>query len=699
VSDAVGFPEEPPVAPTGMTEQDLVALVEQEIRSAEDVSQGPLAAERTKALNYYYARPFGNEVDGRSAIVLADVAETVDWVMPSLVRMFTGGRQVARYEPIGPEDEEGAKQRTDYINKVFMREQNGAMLLHDAFKTALVEKHGLFHVFVEELAEPSWETYQDLSDVALASLLAKPDVEPTNYSEHTEMIPTPDPQTGEMVPVPMRLHDVTIKISKQERRLRVETFPPNEFLISKRWAHLDEGLPFCGRKRKMTVSTLVASGFDRTLCEQIPADDQADSDQEREERFRDEDSGVASIMDREGPSREVWVTDCSILVDYDGDGFAERRRVLVGGTGNGLVLLANERQTEVPFASITPYPIPHKFWGRSLADIVLDLQLIRSTLTRMMLDHLYLTVNPRWEAVEGEVELDDLLTSRSGGIVRTTAPGMVKALDRPELGPTPFSMLEYLHGERENRSGSTRYNQGLDASSLNQTAHGISKIMDASQARVELIARIFAESGLKRLFWLLARLMKRGGFQRQVVKLRNQWVEIDPATWEESSDVVIEVGIGVGQAQERIANLMQILEKQQIAGQALGPLLVTPQKVYATLSALSEAMGFPMDEQFFRDPGDAEIPPPPPEPERIVAEAKAEETKGRLQLEMARLELDTMRSKAEAALKDQEIQVRVMLEREKIASEERIALANVTAKVKTAKAKKPNGEAQASPAQ
>lgn len=661
-----------PERASGMSDDDLLALVAQEIRDSDDVTSGRIGEERERAISYYYGRPFGNEVEGHSSVVLSDVSETIDWVMPSLLRMFTGGKQIARFEPIGPEDEQGARQRSDFINYHFMRRQNGAMILHDAIKTALLEKHAFFHVFIDEQQTPTWETYTGLSDIGIAVLLAQPGVEAVEHEVRQEVFQGPDGQQAAVA-----AHDVTIKRPQSQRLLRVETFPPEEFVMTRGYARIDDNTPFCGRKRKLTISQLVAAGYDSELVESIPSEGDIDTDLARQERLEDEDLGTPSTFERPGASREVWITECSMLVDYDGDGFAERRSVVVGGTGEGLVLLENERATDVPFATITPYPIPHKFWGRSLADLVTELQLIRSTLLRMMLDHLYLTVNPRWEAVEGEVEIDDLLVSRTGGVVRVRQPGMVRALDRPDLGPTPFQALEYLHTERENRSGSTRYNQGLDASSLNQTATGISSIMEASQARIEMIARIFAESGLKRVFWLMARLFKRGGFQREVVRLRNQWTEVDPSTWTESADVTIEVGIGVGQARERVQNLMQIIGLQEKAAQALGPLIVTPQKVFAAVSALAEAMGFSMDEHFFRDPGEEMPPEPPPPPEMVTAQAKAQEVSMSAEEAKARLNFEMQKSMAELELRREQMLVSAKLEREKIESEERIALAKI----------------------
>jgi hypothetical protein len=377
-------------------------------------------------------------------------------------------------------------------------------------------------------------------------------------------------------------------------------------------------------------------------------------------------------------SREVLITECHLLIDEDGDGYSERRKINVAGEGTGMKILDDEECNHNPIVSITPVPMQHQLFGRSVADLVMDLQLIRSTLLRQMLDNLYLTNNPRVAVLEGEVELDDLLTSTPGGAVRIRTPGAVEPLNIQPLGPMAFNMLEYLEGVRENRTGVTRYQQGMDAASLNQTARGITAIMTAAQARIELIARIFAATGLKRLFKLLLRLMVETPLKERVIRLRGEWVPMDPSKWNADMDVHIQVGLGVGQATERIQSLMQLLQVQDgMASKGLGGFLVTPDNAYHAASKLADAMGFTVEGQFFTDPNGKPPPPPPPDPKMVEIQQEAEQEKARLELEKQRLEYEVDREKARAEFRERELAAQTELERQRIKSQEIIALKKV----------------------
>ena len=120
--------------------QELKAIIESEIDNALGFLETETTIQREDALRAYLRQPYGNEVEGKSQIVTGEVAEAVDGALPSLVRIFTGSDEVVRFDPRGPQDEQAAKQATDYCNWVLQRDNDGTLILHDWFKDALLQK-------------------------------------------------------------------------------------------------------------------------------------------------------------------------------------------------------------------------------------------------------------------------------------------------------------------------------------------------------------------------------------------------------------------------------------------------------------------------------------------------------------------------------------------------------------------------------
>jgi hypothetical protein len=433
----------------------------------------------------------------------------------------------------------------------------------------------------------------------------------------------------------------------------------------------------------VTVSDLIALGYSREIVENLPSDDTPEYSQGRTERLSEDETFPVTTAERTDPaSREIWTTECYLRIDEDGDGYAELRKIMVVGE-QAITILADEEINSQPFSSLTPIPMPHKFFGLSIADQVSDLQLIRSTLLRQMLDNMYLVNNGRYEVVEGAVEIDDLLTSRPGGVVRVTAPGMVNPLPTQPFNQSVYGLMDFLENVRQMRTGAGMQNQGLDASTFrNQTATGVSQVMSAAYARVEMIARIFAETGVKDLFKKLLRLMIENPVKDRVIKLRGEWVEVDPSCWNAGMDVEVEVGLGVGQAGERIQYLTNVLEVQAKAKMAGLGNVVSPDNVYRTGVKMIEAMQIPNPELYFTNPNGK--PPDPPSPSGSdqvkLAETKrrAEDNAKQLALDGNKLKLEMAESKAMAEFRVMEMLERLKLGGGGVQSAEKIALANIS---------------------
>lgn len=667
----------PAKAVTPLTDLEIRSILEREIQDALGHISSFIAEDRRKALSYYYGRPFGNEQEGRSQIILTDVLDTVEWILPTLIRMFLGGDKVWRFTATRPgEDAQNhAAEATAFINNCFLNEMDGFMVAHDWMKTALIEKNGFVRAFFEELIEPKHHTYRGLNQRELDALLEEDKGTPVAFEEYTERVRY---ESGEYVEEPR--FDVKIRNIIRSKSLKVEGVPPEEVLIARRVVKIDDRIPFIGIRRKETVSDLISQGFHPDVVLSVPSDDSPEFNQARTERLSaDETFPVTTAERADAAARTVWTTECYLPIDEDGDGYTELRKFKVVGD-SAITILDDEEVNHVPIASLCPVPMPYKFFGLSVADLVMDLQLIRSTLLRQMLDNLYLQNNARTEVVEDMVELDDLLESTPGGIVRVEEIGHLRPIEVKPLGPEPFQTLEYLETVRENRTGITRYNQGLDASSLNQTATGVTSIMAAAAARVEMIARIFASDGFKRLGKILLRLFVESPIKERAIRLNGEWTSINPSVWDADMDVEIEVGLGVGQAAERITFLKMVMDLQErLAGHGFGGLMVKPENVFNVTERLTEAMGFNVPELFFTNPNGQEPPPPPPDPQIVAVEQKREEATIDARMRKLNIEVDQQRNLELAEFRVLELDRKMELEREKIASQERIEMAKIKA--------------------
>lgn len=600
-----------------MSDRELAAIISNRVNDSLGLTGDKLSNDRITALQYYRGDPFGNEIDGRSQVVSRDVAEAVDGVLPGLMKIFLSSDQIVRYEPHGMEDEEAARQATDYVNTLVLQKNQTFVAFYNWFKDALLQKTGVIKVWWDDAPKITREPYRNLDEAQYLLIASDPDIE--IGEESTETVMGPDG-------APVTLHHVVVTRTNKQGRVCFEPVPPEEFFIE-RWATSLETALFCAHHFRRTVSDLIEDGFDAEKVRRAIGNDIGDFVGERANRFNDED---VMIPDDRGSlddetTRYVWITECYLLVDYDGDGVAERRKVTVAGDSE-YEILDNEEIDEYPFAAVTPILMPHKFHGMSIADQVTDIQQVKSTLMRQTLDNLYISNDPKRVVVEDKVNLDDLLSG--GHIIRAQDVNAIREVEVPFVAAQSFQMMEYWDTIREQRTGITRYSQGLDANSLNKTATGINIIQSAAQQRQELIARVFAETGVKRLFRLILGLVTKYQNQKQTIRLRNKWVDMDPRTWKNDYDVSITVGLGTGTKQEQVGTLQMLAQMQQqivnMQNGVQGP-LVNLENVYNVLSKLTDAMGYKSAEPFFTDPKMAQQPPQQqPHPDQLKAQAEIE---------------------------------------------------------------------------
>ena len=638
-----------------MNETELLAAVRRDIDASSGSYYERINYERAKALRYYMGLPYGNEMDGRSKIITTEVQDTIEAMLPQILKPFISSESVVYFDPVGPEDEQAAKQETQYVNHVFYKENEGLKVLYDWAKDGLMSKNGILKYYWEDKERKATESYTGLNDEDLMLLLSDDDVEVIEQTEETEI------EMVDGMSVAMTTYDVKVKRTESSGQVLVMNIPPEEFLIDSEWNELNlQNVPFCAHETYTTLSDLRARGYDTTDIEPYAgsvARKEYDN-LEQQERFKDISEDYFNVK-RDQPAdpsmRRIKLTEVYKRIDYDGDGHAELRRILLV---NETHILDNEEIDYVPFEAWTPIPMTHRFYGRSAADQTMDLQLQKSMLTRNILDNLYLINNTRHAVVEGEVNLQDALDSKPGGVVRMSSPGMMQPLPTQPFTGHAFGMLEYLDSIKENRTGVTRYNQGIDADSLNKTAAGITRIMDASAQRLEMIARLFGEA-VKRLMLGMHRLLLQNQDKEKVVQLRGQWVPINPMEWRERTNMTVLVGLGTENRDRMLGHLMTLYQMQKEIVLA-GSTLVNEMNLYNTLSKIVENAGLKNPELYITDP--SSVPPRPPQPD-----PQMEMVKG--QLAVAQQDNQV---KAQKVQSDYDVDLRkLMLDERKVSLEER----------------------------
>ena len=641
----------------------LKSIIESEIDDSSGFVETDTVAERQEALEYYLREPYGNEVEGKSQIVTGEVAEVVDGALPQLIRVFTSTDGVVEFQPVNDGDEPFAQQATEYCNWVFYRDNDGFLILHNWFKDALLQKTGIVKAYWDEKIDVTKESYEDLTDDQLIMLMQDEDLEVVEQETEEEIDEITDPMTGQVFQNVKREHYVKVKRTKKDGRVVVENVPPEEFLISKR-ARTIQDSPFVAHRRMMTRSELIAMGFKKDIVETLQSGDTLEFSPDRIARYsRGEQPNSMGSQDESMEVVEVY--ECYIKVDYNNDGIAELRRVVYASNE----VLEDMECDYIPFHSLCPIPIPHKFYGQSLADRALDLQLIKSTVLRQMLDNLYLTNNYRVGAVEGQVNLDDLLTSTAGGVVRMKNPNAIVPLTVQPTTSGSFPMLEYLDGVQARRTGVSDSQNGIDPNILqNVTAAAVSAMSQSSAGKLELIARIFAETGVKSLFKGILHLLCKYQDKERLVRINGKFVPFNPREWNNQYNVSINVGLGTGTRQEQLTTMQMILQKQEqiIQQYGLSNPLVNLMQYRNTLAKFINMAGFKDAAQFMNEitpeQNEALSQPQPEkldpntEAAKVLAEVEREKAVIRAQTEAAKLELEREQMQLDNARKALELQ-------------------------------------------
>jgi hypothetical protein len=637
--------------PEQMDEYQLNSIVSSEIRDSLNHFDQEFSQERIRAMDFYLGEPMGNEVEGRSQVVSTEVSDTIEAIMPNLMRVFTANDKYVRFNARTAEDTERAEQISDYVNYVINHDNQGYKILYNWFKDALMFRLGVVKYYYDEQEDVREEEYENLNETELAALLSNPDTEVIGVIEEQAETYAQDEETGDMMPMDMT-YNLKVRVKESKGKIKIENVPPEEFLVNRRATSLEDA-HFVAHRTVMTVSDLVAMGYDKDVVEKYAGSYSLDVDEERSNRFQDLEATTG--IDAADPAlAEVIYYECVMKVDYDGDGIAELRRICAIGEGADEIL-HNEPFDHVPFAVVTPIMMPHRLIGRSIYDMTEDLQVIKSTLLRQYLDSVYTSTLPRMGIVEGQVNIDDVLDGTAGGIIRMRQAGMVQPITGTPVGGEVRPLMDYIDNLKEQRTGMSKASQGLDANALQSTtASAISATVRGAQVKLESYARTMAETGVKDLFRGILHLVTKYDQKPRIIRLRNNFVPIDPREWHSEFDVVVQVGLGTADDEQKIAFLTQIASKQEQILMQLGAgnPVVTMSQYVNTLRSIAEIGGFKDADQFFNSP------------EQIAMMEQQMAQQPQQQDQTAQAELQ-----AEIALKRERMMMEIELEREKMQME------------------------------
>ena len=622
-----------------VSEEELQNIITAEIDDAQDYIDDVISPERALAGQYYKGEPFGNEEEGRSQAISMDVRDTVQAMMPSIMKVFFAANNVVEFAPNGPEDVETAQQATDYVNYCLTRDNNLFNECYSSFKDALIRKNGIMKVWWDTEKDVTTHYFTGLDEATFSVLQSDPTVEvkDVEITFGETMVETPMGMMGQTQPA---TYDCTVVRTVEKGRLRVQSVPPEEFLIDRR-ARSIETAEFVAHRRYVTVSDLVKMGYEWDEVQDLGFETLDDFEGNQEAFDRNPQAFVQITGRTDTTSRKVLYIEGYVYVDMDGDGIAELCRVCVAGTANKI--LHYEACDFNPFIDFCPDPEPHTFFGMSIADVTMDIQLIKSNILRNTLDSLAQAIHPRTGVVEGQVNLEDVMNTEVGGIIRMRAPGMVQPFTMPFVGQQAFPMLQYMDELRENRTGISKAASGLDANALqSSTRAAVAATITAAAQHIELICRIFAETGMKDLFRKSMQLIAKNQDAPRMVRLRNTFVPIDPRVWDTNMDVVVNVALGTGSNEEKMAFLGQVAAKQEMLMQ-MGAPLVDMQGYYNTLAQMMALAGYKDPTVFFKDPAMMPPPPPPappqPTPEEMLSQVQMEAIRADIQKKAAELEL------------------------------------------------------------
>lgn len=610
-----------------LTDDEILSICRAE-REAALGDGDELARERARNLDYYYARIDKGEyvkdmpvLAGQSKAVSTDALDAVEAIMPQLMEIFLGGDNAVSFTPVGEEDEEQAEQETEYLNHIILKENDGWMLFYTHFKDALISKTGVWKWWWEEVED--WEdlVLEDKTPEEMTIIRAEIRKGEIELADMEEDELEADPETGL----------TTLRVRKKETkgRARVDTVTPEDFFIDQN-ATSPNDATMCGNKATSRAYELIEQGFDEELVSELKdADGFEDEDANARSPLGDEDT--QQPVHSNDLMRRVEIIEYHIKLNVEGDDF-ETWQIITGN--DDTTLLSSEKIAGIQYSTDCPYPTPHRAYGRALVDLLIDVQKISTALTRLMLNVGYYSLNPRPEVdmtQATKVTIADLHNNKPGVPIRSKGKA-ISWQAPPVVGFDIFGALEHMKTVAENRTGVVRNAQGLNPDTLHDTAKGVQELMTAAQHKVRMVARIFAETGVKDMFLGLHDLIVRHGRKPDKFRLLNKTVDIDPNKWGRRKDLTIDVGLGSNTKSQEQAFWNGIIGLQE-RGAQFG--IANKKHFFNAAKKLLAAGNVRSPERYFADPDSEEEgqqEQEAPDPKLLEVQAKAQKDQAELQL-------------------------------------------------------------------
>lgn len=679
-----------------MKDEELHRLVEGLVKSGVQYIEQEISPKRATATKYYNGEPFGNEEKGRSQYISTDVRDGVLATLPPMLRVIFGPERVVEFRPNQPEDVKGAEQATDYVNYVFSEDNPGFLITHSVLKDGLVRKTGFFKWAWDEYDALKTYKLDNITEEQLQQLGQDEEITLTRIQPSgTAPVTGPDGQpTGADAPV------FTVELTRKEKdgKACIYAVPPEELIWNREATSFDDAL-MVGHYTKKTKGEMIALGLDPKLVEKhaTPVEEPAN-----EEEFARNPAASALNDDADAgeANEKSRYAETYCRIDYDGDGVAELRKIIV--IGEDLTVVDNEPVDEIPMAMFCPDPEPHTVIGQSYADRLMDIQKLKSQLVRSTLDSAAASLFPRTVYKHGEANLADILNTAMGAPIRTTGDpnSTVREFGHTFMGQQLFPILQFCDDVIERRTGQNKGAQGLDASALqSSTKTAVAAAVTASQQQQELLVRIFAEQTLKPLFRGLLKLLVKHQPRSRMIRLRNEWAEVDPRPWNADMDVQVNVMLGAGLVEEKIQTMLAIHEAQKEILMTMGEDngIVDVKQFRDTLAEIAELRGRKDSEKYFKRLTDEDLQkraearanqPPPQDPKIQIAQMemqlKGQMQQAQLQLEQQKatmqmqleqmkatrqLELESVRAEREAQLEHLRAERESMFEQQRIEME------------------------------
>ena len=666
-----------------LSDDEILKNIAAELQQAAGGSENDfIDANRQQALAYYLGQPNGHEVEGKSRVTSTDVADAIEWITPQIVKAFTQNGEVVRFDPIAEGDDDQAELETDICYNVLMKENDGFIAIHEFVKDCLLQKNGVFKVWYDDDLEETTERYTGLHPLQFQALLQDPEIELMEMTAQVTITdtegletllpfdlqagfdPTQAPENTAQISEPFI--DCKVKRTKDNGQIRIQSIAPEQFRVNRQ--HPSLGLKdarFTAHVQLKTRSDLVAEGYDKKLIDTIPLNTGDEVDKDYRWYYQAETVYPDQSASTDPSQALIEVSECFCRMDVDEDGIAELVKVTVAGGYETGTLLDVEEISEVPFVASTAILMPHKFFGLSVFDRLKEIQDQKTALWRNMLDNLYLQNNARTIAVDGQVNLDDLLVSRAGGIVRVKQAGMLEQMKAPPIGQDAQAMMQYLDTVATGRSGVSQGGTAQDFKVGNETAHGVERLMTAQEELTGLMIRVIAETGLKPLFMMIRTLLMRHVDTTKEYQYKGQWHQQNPAQWLERKNCSVRVGTGTGDRSRQQAALTNLAAMQEKILANPQQTLVDQKQVFALLDDLAKVSGLNGAREYFIDPQAPEGQQKAQQ--KAQSDQQNQQKQHQMQMAMAKAQQDLANAELQkAAAQTQNVQLKAQVDAAKL---------------------------------